>query len=435
MVKSQLKELNDACDDVQNELERLGHKHYMDKTQAWRIEHDQRRVSTFEPLAKAQDHFSKILSTDQSRDNREVKWEKNTASLTHHHHFSDNVLNEVLSKLRAASYRYAGKHGHDFEHLFHHMDTDGDGRLSYEEFSHGLKKFCPLTDREMHAIFKKFDVDGSGNVEWVEFVSRLQGEPSPHKKKKKKKNSNGPHYMDVTEDWVREHDMSVRAPPTLAQTEKSWEETLHGAKMHQGGWTLTTPHSNAHHVADNAYTEIVLKFRASAYGGPSGGQNFERLFKKLCNRQGKMTFESFFHAARKLCPITKLEAQSAFQRFDLNGNGEIELEEFILVLDPRGEASPGKPPLPVKKKKKKKKKKKIPPTPPPRIRKSVRHDEDSKTRSNISAAAHRAAVRSGRSVAVAQTPHYMQSTAHSRIELDPTVKKTVRIFYFISFSL
>ena len=160
MVKSQLIELTDACEAVQDELEKRGHnkKHYMDKTETWKTEHDPRRVSVFEPLAKSQDHFSKILSTDQARDKREVKWEKNSASLTRHHHFSDNSLNEVLAKLRAASYRYAGKHGHDFEHLFHHMDTDGNGRLSYEEFSHGLKKFCPLDNREMHAIFKKFDV-------------------------------------------------------------------------------------------------------------------------------------------------------------------------------------------------------------------------------------------------------------------------------------
>ena len=116
------------------------------------------------------------------------------------------------------------------------------------------------------AIFKKFDVDGSGEVEWVEFVSRLQGEPSPHKKKKKKKRQGqGPHYMDVTEDWVREHDLSVRDKPTLASADKSWEQTLHGAKIGQGDWTLTTPHSKAHHVADDAFTEILLKLRASAY--------------------------------------------------------------------------------------------------------------------------------------------------------------------------
>ena len=268
MVKSQLIELTDACEAVQDELEKCGHnkKHYMDKTETWKTEHDPRRVSVFEPLAKSQDHFSKILSTDQTRDKREVKWEKNSASLTRHHHFSDNALNEVLAKLRAASYRYAGKHGHDFEHLFHHMDTDSNGRLSYEEFSHGLKKFCPLNNREMHAIFKTFDVDGSGEVEWVEFVSRLQGEPSPHKKKKKKKRQGqGPHYMDVTEDWIREHDLSVKDKATLASADKSWEQTLHSAKIGQGDWTLTTPHSKAHHVADDAFTEILLKLRASAY--------------------------------------------------------------------------------------------------------------------------------------------------------------------------
>ena len=151
-----------------------------------------------------------------------------------------------------------------------------------------------------------------------------------------------------------------------------------------------------------------------------------------------MTFERFSHATRKLCPITKLEAASAFRRFDLNTNGEIELDEFLRILDPNDESkSSPRPALPVKKKKQKKKrmKKKKPPTPPPRRRKAGGPKETKVTRSNISAAAHRSAVRSGRvetsskksSSPTKTLPHYMQSTAHSRIELDPRVKKTVQL--------
>ena len=166
----------------------------------------------------------------------------------------------------------------------------------------------------------------------------------------------------------------------------------------------------------------------------------------MCNREGKITFERFSHATRKLCPITKLEAASAFRRFDLNTNGEIELDEFLRILDPNDESkSSPRPALPVKKKKKKQKKKEIkkkkPPTPPPRRRKVASGQKETKiTRSNISAAAHRSAVRSGRvetsnKKSTKTLPHYMQSTAHSRIELDPRVKKTVRVFFFFSQNL
>ena len=57
------------------------------------------------------------------------------------------------------------------------MDDDNDKGISYREFTKALKDYkIDLNDDESRALFKEFDVDGSGVVSIDEFVRAVRGE-------------------------------------------------------------------------------------------------------------------------------------------------------------------------------------------------------------------------------------------------------------------
>ena len=150
-----------------------GSKHYMEPTDNWIREHDRsHRDETDAPLAKAVDRFQNELH--KSGRKMRNKW-TNAQSRTVPHHIAEDTLREVIMKLRAASYRGAAPGGHDFLHLFKSMDKNHSGVLSYSQFARGVKKLCPVTVTELHAVFDAFDEDSSGTVDYVEFVKKLRG--------------------------------------------------------------------------------------------------------------------------------------------------------------------------------------------------------------------------------------------------------------------
>ena len=57
------------------------------------------------------------------------------------------------------------------------MDDDNDKGISYREFTKALKDYkIDLNDDESRAVFREFDVDGSGVVSIDEFVRSVRGE-------------------------------------------------------------------------------------------------------------------------------------------------------------------------------------------------------------------------------------------------------------------
>jgi calcium-dependent protein kinase len=58
------------------------------------------------------------------------------------------------------------------------MDTNGDGKLSKTEISEGYLNFYgkQLEDHEIDEMFAKVDADGSGEIEYSEFVVATMNE-------------------------------------------------------------------------------------------------------------------------------------------------------------------------------------------------------------------------------------------------------------------
>lgn len=62
---------------------------------------------------------------------------------------------------------------------FEEFDTDGDGVLSFEEFTAGLQKLglAPST-QDIRALFIEFDIDRNNAISYDEFIENLRGKPS-----------------------------------------------------------------------------------------------------------------------------------------------------------------------------------------------------------------------------------------------------------------
>lgn len=57
---------------------------------------------------------------------------------------------------------------------FKYFDVEDKGVINLQQFANALDKFgCVFTKNEVHALFKKFDVQGNGNIAYDEFCGFL----------------------------------------------------------------------------------------------------------------------------------------------------------------------------------------------------------------------------------------------------------------------
>lgn len=59
----------------------------------------------------------------------------------------------------------------EWERLFKHFDTDGDGKISASELGEALKTIGSNTAEEIKKMMDKIDSDGDGSISYDEFVS------------------------------------------------------------------------------------------------------------------------------------------------------------------------------------------------------------------------------------------------------------------------
>lgn len=82
------------------------------------------------------------------------------------------------SKLKQATYAFIAsqllskQEKEQIDRVFRAMDLNGDGKLQKDEIKKGYAEFFgrQLTDQEVDELFAKVDADGSGEIEYSEFV-------------------------------------------------------------------------------------------------------------------------------------------------------------------------------------------------------------------------------------------------------------------------
>ncbi|GFP78834.1 polcalcin nic t 1 [Phtheirospermum japonicum] len=58
----------------------------------------------------------------------------------------------------------------DRERIFKHCDANGDGKVSATELGEALKKLGSVTDEEVKRMMAELDTDGDGYVSYEEFT-------------------------------------------------------------------------------------------------------------------------------------------------------------------------------------------------------------------------------------------------------------------------
>ena len=81
-------------------------------------------------------------------------------------------MHKVRSELRAQAYTGTAQ-GMDLRLEFEREDRDKSGSLDKEEFDRALRKLVKLTDREFLAVWRTFDCDSSGSIQYEEFLNEL----------------------------------------------------------------------------------------------------------------------------------------------------------------------------------------------------------------------------------------------------------------------
>jgi Ca2+-binding EF-hand superfamily protein len=90
-------------------------------------------------------------------------------------------LAQLRRRFQAASYRAGGQ---DWDALFRQYDRDNSGELEWEEFRRTVRKDARITkkavsDAELRGLFDECDVDGGATISRAEFTALLGGTSAP----------------------------------------------------------------------------------------------------------------------------------------------------------------------------------------------------------------------------------------------------------------
>lgn len=199
------------------------------------------------------------------------------------------TTDQILSRLREKLEQHTSKESDRFRQAYKIFQKSHG--ITPQEFNTAMGKLgLKLTDKQVHELFVLFDFDKSGDLDLNEFVQGVMLDDCP------------------TKFWT-----SVKDRQRLEETRK----TLYSMAVQsvQSSWTIT---------------EIEQMLRAKIEQRTSRSSDcFRQAFRIFKKVNGIKPDE--FHSALETIGLTLDRAQSdiLFNRFDANGSGDIDLDEFI----------------------------------------------------------------------------------------------------------
>ncbi len=236
-------------------------------------------------------------------------WGLNNAAVS----VSDQRLKElqtiIFEKVRQKTHG-ADDEGKTVRKMFHHFDLDGYGTIEPNEFRKALETIgCVFKDHEMDAIFRKYDKDGNGKLDYEEFAAYFAQMGS----------GNNPNVNPVFG--------AGREPPNQILDKIRATLKARGAHGIRGiGRVFRRMDNNRDKKLDRYEFQWGLKEN----GHDLSPSEFERIFKFFDkNNDGKIQYDEFLRGLRgALNDRRKKLVRMAFDKLDRTGDGLVKLEDI-----------------------------------------------------------------------------------------------------------
>ena len=220
----------------------------------------------------------------------------------------------VFEKIRQRTHG-ADDEGKTAKKIFKHFDLEGFGTIQPAQFKKALETLgCVFTDSEIEALFRKFDSNGNGKVDYIEFASFVA----------RKGSGNNPNVNPVFG--------VTREPPGQVIDKILVVLKARGVHGIRGLGIIFRRMDNSR---DRKLDRHEFQWGLKENGHVLSPSEFERIFKYFDkNNDGKIDYDEFLRAVRgDLNERRRALIHLAFQKFDKTGDGVVGLEDLANVYD------------------------------------------------------------------------------------------------------
>ena len=220
----------------------------------------------------------------------------------------------VFEKVRQRTHG-ADDEGKTVRKIFKHFDLDGFGTIEFSEFTRALESLgCTFAPHEQRAIFDKYDKDGNNKLDYEEFAAWFAIKGS----------GNNPNVNPVFG--------ISREPPN--QVLKKILDTLKARGAHgiRGlGIVFRRMDNNGDRKMDR--NEFMWGLREN--GHTLSPSEFERIFKYFDkNNDGKISYDEFLRGIRGEMNERRVSlVKMAYRKLDRDGSGMVDLNDIAIAYD------------------------------------------------------------------------------------------------------
>lgn len=227
--------------------------------------------------------------------------------------------------------------------LFRYFDVNGDGNLGYEEFLKGMAP--PLNDRRLRLVRRAFDlldVDGSGELTVADLAEKFAVADHPDVRRGKARPE------DVLEEFLGGFE-GARAGDGDGKV--SWDEFAdyyhdlsasvpgddYFAAMMEQCWCFSESEEPAINAELDRLEEMLRRKVAEKTRGAAGEAGVLRKAFRFfdADESNRITMDEFRRALEVFgIPLERRHTEGFFSRYDPNGDGMIQYDEFIQTILP-----------------------------------------------------------------------------------------------------
>ena len=220
----------------------------------------------------------------------------------------------IFEKIRQRTHG-AEDEGRTVKKIFKHFDLDGFGTIEPSEFRKALETLgCVFTDAELDAIFRKFDTNANGKLDYEEFANFFARAGSGN-------NPNVNPVFGVT-----------REPPNQVLDKIKNVLKARGAHGIRG---LGRVFRRMDHSSDRKLDRLEFQWGLRENGHVLTPSEFERIFKFFDrNNDGKIDYDEFLRGLRgDLNDRRRGLIGLAFKKLDKTGDGIVTVDDLKVNYD------------------------------------------------------------------------------------------------------